>query len=239
MGQVDTVAFPPATPTPEPTAPPADPSRPQWLPEKFKSPEDLARAYGELEKKLGQPAAPAAPAAPATAPATPPAVPPFDLSKYEAEFAQAGALSDASYAELQQKHNVSKEAVDEFISLRQAKIAQFHNDIFTSVGGPDKYTAMTQWAQTSLPPAEQDAYNAVMNSGNPDQIKIAVAGLKARFDSEYGRPPSLVGGGIGASGPQPYRSVEEFKADMRDPRYAKDPAFQNDVAERLRRSNIL
>jgi hypothetical protein len=28
--------------------------RPQWLPEKFKSAEDMAQAYSELEKKLGQ-----------------------------------------------------------------------------------------------------------------------------------------------------------------------------------------
>ena len=27
--------------------------RPDWLPEKFKSPEDMANAYGELEKKMG------------------------------------------------------------------------------------------------------------------------------------------------------------------------------------------
>ena len=28
--------------------------RPEWLPEKFKSPEDMANAYSELEKKMGQ-----------------------------------------------------------------------------------------------------------------------------------------------------------------------------------------
>lgn len=33
---------------------PADPNRPEWLPEKFKSPEDLAEAYKNLEKKLGE-----------------------------------------------------------------------------------------------------------------------------------------------------------------------------------------
>ena len=29
--------------------------RPEWLPEKFKDPADMAKAYSELEKKLGQP----------------------------------------------------------------------------------------------------------------------------------------------------------------------------------------
>ena len=29
--------------------------RPEWLPEKFKTPEDLAKSYSELEKKLSSP----------------------------------------------------------------------------------------------------------------------------------------------------------------------------------------
>jgi len=32
----------------------AEPERPAWLPEKYKSPEDLAKAYTELSSKLGQ-----------------------------------------------------------------------------------------------------------------------------------------------------------------------------------------
>ena len=31
------------------------PVRPNWLPEKFKSAEELAKAYGELEKKMSAP----------------------------------------------------------------------------------------------------------------------------------------------------------------------------------------
>lgn len=46
---------PVAAPTAAPAAPqPADASqRPEWLPEKYKSPEELAKAYKELESKLG------------------------------------------------------------------------------------------------------------------------------------------------------------------------------------------
>ena len=32
-----------------------NPDRPEWLPEKFKSVEDMAKAYSALESKLGQP----------------------------------------------------------------------------------------------------------------------------------------------------------------------------------------
>lgn len=33
-------------------------ARPEWLPEKFNSAEDMAKAYSELESKLGQPSEP-------------------------------------------------------------------------------------------------------------------------------------------------------------------------------------
>lgn len=42
-----------APPTAEAGAAPAG-DRPTWLPEKFKTPEDLARSYGELEKTFGR-----------------------------------------------------------------------------------------------------------------------------------------------------------------------------------------
>ena len=38
---------------PAETEAPADAERPQWLPEKFKTPEDFAKSYSELEKKIG------------------------------------------------------------------------------------------------------------------------------------------------------------------------------------------
>lgn len=54
----------PEAPTPPPMSSPAPPpppaadgapsDRPAWLPEKFKSPEDLAKSYGELEKQRGK-----------------------------------------------------------------------------------------------------------------------------------------------------------------------------------------
>lgn len=53
----EVVEQPPVTATTAPAAPPPDapPSeRPAWLPEKFKTPEDLAKSYGELEGAFGR-----------------------------------------------------------------------------------------------------------------------------------------------------------------------------------------
>ena len=37
----------------EPTLEAPEPQRPEWLPEKFNSAEDMAKAYSELESKMG------------------------------------------------------------------------------------------------------------------------------------------------------------------------------------------
>jgi len=39
---------------PQATTTVAEPTRPEWLPEKFTKPEDMAKSYGELESKIGK-----------------------------------------------------------------------------------------------------------------------------------------------------------------------------------------
>ena len=50
--QTEAGAAPIPAPSNEPAAAPSG-DRPSWLPEKFKSAEDMAKAYSELEKKQG------------------------------------------------------------------------------------------------------------------------------------------------------------------------------------------
>ena len=40
--------------TPPSVAPVAEPTRPNWLPEKFTTPEDMAKSYGELDSWKGK-----------------------------------------------------------------------------------------------------------------------------------------------------------------------------------------
>jgi len=72
----------PAKTAPE-SPPPAPAERPAWLPEKFKTPEDLVKSYGELEK------ARTAPKAPVKGEADPI---PFDT--LTAEFSEKGEISE-------------------------------------------------------------------------------------------------------------------------------------------------
>ena len=73
-----------------------DSERPEWLPEKFKNPEDLAKAYGELEKKMGEPSEEGDEAAPSKE-----AMSLESLNKYSEEFNEKGELSEDSYSDLE------------------------------------------------------------------------------------------------------------------------------------------
>lgn len=224
--------------------------RPVGLPEKFNSIEDMAKAYSELEKKLGAPKeAPAADPKPAalnieqaaagTAEEAAAALEGanLDYNSFAQEFATNGELSPESYEKLA-KAGIPKEMVDAYVEGQAAKGEQVRTQVLTEVGVED-FAAMSTWAGKSLTPGQLNAYNAAIDSGNVDQMKLAVAGVKARFEAANGVEPSLLGGAGGGSSGDAYRSTEEMKADMRDPRYAKDPAFRADVAAKLSRSSIM
>ncbi len=236
----------PPTEGPEGT-PPED--RPQWLPEKFKSPEDMAKAYAELESKLGQPK-PADP--PAADPATPPANPeiPADpnaaladkglqLSTFSEEFSQNGSLSAESYEKLQ-KAGFDKNLVDQYIAGQQAVASKFEADIKSEVGGDDTYVAMTDWARANLTPSEIAAYNTAVSSGNADQAKLAALGLSAKYQKAVGSDPKrLLGGQGGDGGADVFESMAQVTAAMSNPLYNNDPAYRAKVQAKLGRSNVI
>lgn len=231
------VQNPPQT-TPNP-APAADPNRPEWLPEKFQSPEDLAAAYAALEKKLGgTPPAPAAQPDP-NAPAAPATMDVKDFNKYSDEVLSNGKLSEESYKELEGK-GFTRQLVDSYIQGQQAvtdaQVAQVHN----AVGGPDAYAAMIDWAANNLSEAEQNAFDGAVNRGNTAEIMLAVQGLKARYDANN-RAPQLIGGKPPGANPTeaPYTSTAELVAAMSDVRYNNDPAYRDLVERRLAKSDIL
>lgn len=222
--------------------PPED--RPQWLPEKFKSPEDMAKAYSELEAKLGQ-AKPADP--PAADPATtPPANPEaaladkgLNLQDFSNEFAQSGELSADSYEKLS-KAGYSRELVDQYIEGQRAVAARFESDIMTEVGGAEKYSEITTWAKANLTPQEIAAYNTAVSSGSAEQAKLAALGLSAKFEKANGSDPQrLLGGQSAGTTGDVYESVAELKEAMKDPRYKSDPAYRAKVQSKLGRSNVL
>lgn len=211
--------------------------RPDWLPEKFESPEAMAKAYAELEKKqsAGKPAEkPKAIEQPTREQVVESGL---DISALEAEWNETGALSEESY-ELAAKAGYSKDIVDNYIEGRQAVVARETAQIYDSVGGADNYNEMLQWASDNLAETEIEAFNATINTNDMASIQLAVTGLKARFDnSQTSEPARQVDGGQPATS-DTYESWAQVQADMRDPRYKSDSAFNQMVTDKLGRSKI-
>lgn len=223
--------------------------RPSWLPEKFKSPEDMAKAYAELESKIGKPAEPKAD------PETPPAETPnpseattddaekalsergLDLSKFSTEFEEKGELTPESYAELE-KAGLTKDIVDQYIEGQKARASQYESSVKAEVGGDASYDQMVTWAKSNMSPDEISAFNNAVSSGDVNQAKLAVLGLSSRYSAANGSDPKRTIGGGQKSAQDAFESTAQLTEAMRDPRYKADPAYRAAVQNKLARSSV-
>lgn len=159
----------------------------------------------------------------------------LDFNALAAEFASSGELSEGSYKALHEKSGIPREIVDQFIQGQIAARQIARDEVHKIVGGADNYQQVVTWAKDNLTPAEIVAFNKIANGPDITATKIAVQGLKSRYDASFGNEPNLIADNLGAAGSVTgYRSKSEMTKDMADPRYAKDPAFRQDVMNRLR-----
>lgn len=212
--------------------------RPEWLPEKFNSPEDLAKSYAELEKKMSAPKDEAAPEDPPTEEVEqeqPNAgEPQFD--KFAEEFASSGELSDDSFEELS-KMGYPREMVETYIKGMQAASTADADAVMEVAGGSKGYEELTEWAKDNMPENELLLYNQMVSTGT-DNAKMAVEWLMSKREAAGGVEPNLLSGKSQAPAKDEFRSTAEVVAAMKDARYGKDPAYTRDVEEKLGRSQV-
>ena len=220
---------------------PAAPERPEWLPEKFKSPEELSKAYEALEKKLGTPTPPPAKEGETPPPAgvnpVPDALSDAEFTSFQNEFAENQKLSEDTYKKLAAK-GINKDIVDNYVEGQKAIATQDMQKVFAAAGGEAEYMGVIEWASTSLDPADIAAYNEAVVSGVPATV-LAFKGLKAQYESVVGREPKLLAGRVSHGDTDSYQSRAEIVRDMSDPRYAADSAFRKQVERRLEKSTVL
>lgn len=217
-----------------------DPERPEWLPQKFKSPEDMAKAYSQLESKLGQDNSEQEEEV--TGEETASDVSDLlddkglDFDVFQQEYNENGQLSDDAYAALDEA-GFPRSVVDTWIQGQDALASQVAGEMYDIVGGQEDYNNMVSWAADTLPESEIDAFNATMATQDPNMIRLAIQGLNARYRSEA--EPTLMQGQTGtvSSGGR-FESNAELTAAMGDPRYSKDPAYRQQVADKLARSSL-
>ena len=219
---------------PEETPPTETPERPEWLPEKFDTPESMAEAYGQLEqrfhennnnnKEQSEDNSTEAEATPAMGEV---------VSAASEEYYENGTLSDSAYQSLEEA-GLSRDVVDTYVQGFEALQAQQEESLQAEIGGRENYEAMSDWASTALTDQEQQVYNNTVESGDRDAAAMAIRGLYARFVADGGDPVALVQGGTAGNAlAVPFGSSYEMTQSMADPRYENDEGYRRSVEARI------
>ena len=221
---------------------------------KFKSAEDLEKAYKELENKLGQ----------------------KDEVSDEAEGDQEGTeegdgqeveeadenvdfLRNASEEYWGNDQKLNEETVQKLKEMPSDQLVEAYlkwtkdqptvvaqpldqaeaDNIVKTVGGQEAYNDTLAWAADNLSPEEVAAYDNVVNSGNKDAIFFAVQALNQKYRDAVGFEGKTVSGKAPKNSLKCYRSQAELARAISDPRYRNDPAYRLDVEDKLSASGDL
>ena len=219
---------------------------------KYKNAQELEKAYAELEKKLGD-----------QTNETESQV--KDVEETPTEVPVNHTIISEASSEFFEKGELTKETLDKFSGMSSQDLVQAYmemskanpqeqsqwqppdapdltdnevNSIKNSVGGEAQYQNMVNWASQNLPASTIEAFDSLINSGNAGAIQLAVNGLRQQYESTNGYEGRMLSGRSSNTSGEVFRSQPELVAAMNDPRYDRDPAYRQDVLEKLDRSDL-
>ena len=217
---------------------------------KYKDAQELEKAYVELQKKLGEGEETA------SAEEQPDEKPKFSEG--------ATLITDASKEYFDNGNKLSDETLAKFSSMSSQDLIKAYlevqsnpeyqqsvnaepapaitdseiNQIKNSAGGEQAYANIINWSKTNLDKSAISAFDQVVETGSIEAIKLAVSGLKAEYDAANGVEGRMVTGKAPTKSGDVFRSQAELVAAMNDPRYDRDPAYRQDIIEKLDRSDL-
>lgn len=153
-----------------------------------------------------------------------------------------GKLTDESLDKLEAmgfKRADIEAYVDSQYKLAKDEGTRIAAEVYSEVGGKERYLSMIEWAGDNMPLKDVKSINADLKSGDLSKIKDAMGRLNDRYTTKNGNPPRKIQRGTKRANTGPtdvFRSQAELSAAINDPRYSKDPAYQRDVALKLKRS---
>ena len=207
----------------------------QRLAGKFENAEQLEKAYLELQQKLGQGEEEAQPEAEEVQESDP-----DYLAQALNEYQETGKLSD------DMKKQLDELDYEDFFSAMQNQAPPEAEDLTQEemqaikgyVGGDEQYAALMDWAGQTLDQNYVEAFDDLVQNGSARAIQLAVRGLMAEYENANGYEGRMLTGKAAMETPDVFRSQAEVVQAMNDPRYDSDPAYRNDVFEKLGRSNV-
>jgi len=216
---------------------------------KFENAEELENAYLELQRKLGSGDDEDSEEAY------------LDEDEYYDEGTSAGIelITDASEEYYANEGQLSLETMEQFKEMSSNDLVNAYiaiqennpnqggyspdltdaemNQVYNSAGGEAEYNRLTSWAADNVPESKLNAFNNIIDQGNATAIQIAVAGLRSEYEAQEGYEGRMLQGKA-AQASNGFRSQAEVVAAMNDPRYDTDPAYRQDVYNKLEISNV-
>ena len=217
---------------------------------KFENAEELENAYLELQRKMGS-----------GDKDTEDAYLDEDEDEYYDEATSAGIelIQDASDEYYSNEGQLSTETMEQFKEMSSNDLVNAYiaitenspnqgcssadlseaemNSVYNSAGGEAEYNRLTEWAAENLSERKLDAFNSMVDQGNATAIQIAVSGLRSEYEAQEGYEGRMLTGKA-ARAVDGFRSQAEVVRAMSDPRYDSDPAYRQDVYDKLERSNV-
>ena len=220
---------------------------------KYKSAEDLEAAYLSLQKKLGQDEEPDYEESDEGYEE--------EESDEETEYAPAVSLiNEASEEYYANDGQLSEETISKFSDMSSQDLVNAYleiqannpqapqqavqlsesdvNQVQNAAGGEANYNRVVDWAADNLSDEAINAFDAVVDSGNPMAINIAFQGIQAEYNEANGYEGRMLQGKPASSTGDVFRSQAELVAAMGDPRYDTDPAYRADVVAKLDQSDL-
>ena len=216
---------------------------------KFEDAEALEKAYIELQSKLGEPKEEKAEVKEEKTEAKEEVK---EEPKEEPDYEFLDKLWEESKNE-----KYSDDILDKLNDMKPADVAQLYlnyrsgvdsepqdltqeqaEELQKSVGGEKEYNTMLQWASKNFDEAEISRYDKVMESGDPDAAHFAVQALAAKYNDGVGVEGKMLTGKPAKAEGDNFRSQAEVGRAMSDPRYESDPAYRQDIYDKLERSNL-
>ena len=223
----------------------------QLLAGKYKDAQELEKAYVELQKKLGsnepQEDVEQTSATEETEETSLSDGASLISSANDEYYANEGKLSEETLEKFSGMS--SKELVEAYLEVQntdafknKSEAADLSdadiNEVKNFAGGESQYDNLITWANSNLDDKSKDAFDSIVNSGSVDAIKIAVSGLKSQYEAANGFEGKMYTGKAPKGQTDTFRSQAELVQAMSDKRYDRDPAYRQDVIEKLDRSNL-
>ncbi len=111
-------------------------------------------------------------------------------------------------------------------------------EIKAAIGGDTEFTQLAQWMQASLSPDELADYNAVVDAGNKQAIRLTLRALHARAKAATTPPtPRLIGGSDPGPSGLDFPTRSDWETARFSRRYDSDAKYRAQVDAGLLRSS--